>query len=213
MEIIWGIFSGIGGSFRGSNEGSNGGSKGAGMLLASIVDLIELEYFGISAVQMLRYDKFSKLVYCITGPQMFTATAREFVMRQLTNGNETKAPLRTHYRLASRDFLREGVNFKWASTVGDKSHYSFVGRAKFLSHYAPDTTEAVVIQRLLNSSQSFNGILAKSSAQGDVYVLRNGSKRRFESVQVLEAHNYSLAAVHTWPDFILKSLPNGPSFS
>jgi len=77
--------------------------------LINFVKLIRIEYLGLSALKMAKYDKFSKHVYCTTGPSLFTASCRQVVM-EAAEKNITTPDVR--FRLASRDFIREGGVFK-----------------------------------------------------------------------------------------------------
>jgi hypothetical protein len=44
--------------------------------LESFVKLVRLEYIGLSNLKMNKHDKFSKHVYCTTGPSLLTAAFR-----------------------------------------------------------------------------------------------------------------------------------------
>ena len=102
--------------------------------LENFVHLTKLEYIGLGALKVQKWDQFSKHVYCTTGPSLFTASLREAVIelneRKLLN--QTNALHNNHtepigYRLASRDFIREGGIFKVINTVHeDKNHYTKV---------------------------------------------------------------------------------------
>jgi hypothetical protein len=109
---------------------------------------VELEYIGMSGIKMEHDDHFSKRVLCITGPQLFSGSVREVALAaSITEGNGTGQLFLSKIRLGSRDFLKEGGIFKWASAPHDRYHYTRVHDALILSHYGNITNSAIAAAR------------------------------------------------------------------
>ena len=121
--------------------------------LDTFVKLSKLEYLRVSDLKVAVWEPFSKLVYCTTGPTMFTAAARSVVLGDSARNNDNNTVIRksqgvdegghpnasassaftavSSYRLVSKDFGHEGGRFKAIKvTKGDKNHYTQIKTTK-----------------------------------------------------------------------------------
>lgn len=196
--------------------------------LESFVKLVRLEYIGLSNLKMNKHDKFSKHVYCTTGPSLFTAACREAVLElheRALGGNysrsgsgnagvriaDTGYPPMVQHRLGSRDFIKEGGVFKAINNVkGDKTHYTQVSHQNFLQTYAPEEEQLLAIQAFTHS-RSMRGTLIMGRYKKSVYALVEGVRRPFNGMDVLLAYNYSLDQVIHLSDFVISHIPLGDS--
>lgn len=182
--------------------------------LESFVKLVRLEYIGISNLKMAKFDKFSKHVYCTTGPSLFTAACREALteLNEKATGNTTNVRITsnvTNHRLASRDFIKEGGVFKAINNVkGDKTHYTQVTSEKFLQKYAPESETTAAIKAFIHS-KSMAGALIMGRYKKSVYALIDGVRHPFGGMDVLLAYNYSLSQVIHLSDFVIDQVPLG----
>lgn len=188
--------------------------------LENFVRLVELEYIGLSAVKMQKFDVYSKHVYCTTGPFMFTATAREVVIQgsskstKLSSNSTTAATTKflTGFRLASRDFLKEGALFKVINSNADKTHLHYTkvkDSNHFLTHTASDAVVADAVRVFVNSPE-MEGQLIMGRSKRNVYYLEKGIKRPLGGMDVLNAYNFSLVHIIHLSDHVMALLPEGP---
>jgi hypothetical protein len=182
--------------------------------LENFASLIELEYVGLSGIKMVRWDKFSKMIYCVTGPQMFTAAVREFVVHSKVGYSHAflnvSVPLLKSIRLASRDFIHEGAVFKFMSTNGDKHHYTRISTANLLSSYwKPGENVSALVQGLI-LSDGFDGHLVQGGSRS-IFMLEGGKKREIANFEVFLAHNFTINSVmHLSPELVAM-IPDGLS--
>jgi hypothetical protein len=195
--------------------------------LENFVKLLELEYIGLGAVKMQKFDVYSKHVYCTTGPFLFTATAREIVIQssmgapgknasaaESGSGSMTSGPrLLTNMRLGSRDFIKEGALFKVINSNADTDHYTKVKDSNsFLSHQA---SQDVIISatKAFVSSAEMEGQVVMGRSKRNVYYLEKGTKRPVGGMDVFNAYNFSLVHIIHLSDFVMSLLPEGPELT
>jgi hypothetical protein len=118
------------------------------------------------------------------------------------------------YRLASRDFIREGGVFKAINTVShDENHYTKVAiEHPFLSQYAPENQSVEAIRKFVFDKQ-MKGLLIMGRYKKSVYALDKGARRPFGGMDVLLKLNYSLTQVVHLSDFVISQIPLGPVMS
>jgi hypothetical protein len=200
--------------------------------LENFVYLMRMEFIGLSALKVARFDKFSKHVYCITGPIVFTASSREAVIEIESSANSASSggadgdgaavmhlqnahpqELRTH-RMVSRDFGNEGGKFKAINThKGDSGHFTHAGdHHRFLERYAPEGETAVLVQEMMNSTE-MQGSLIMGRRYRSVYYLQNGFKRPVGGMDVFEAKNWSLSDIIYFSDHVISIIPTGPNLN
>ena len=106
--------------------------------LENFVYLSELEYIGLSAVKMQKWDTYAKHIYCTTGPFMFTATCREGYIQQVEVEKGVGAPgesvLPTSFKAtvdagSAQDSTRNVDNLRnVAFSTKHRSHYQSCSR-------------------------------------------------------------------------------------
>jgi hypothetical protein len=176
--------------------------------LENFVKLVELEYIGLGAIKMQKWDKYSKHIYCTTGPFMFTATAREAVIQSKAVSNNST--LLSGYRLASRDFLKEGALFKVINSNSDKSHYTHAkDGSKFLTQYANEDVVVSAVKDFVHGRE-MEGQVIMGRSKRDVYYLEKGIKRPIGGMDIFEAYNLSLVHVIHLSDLVMSLIPEGP---
>lgn len=188
--------------------------------MENFVHLVKLEYIGLAALKIQKWDTFSKYVYCTTGPSLFTASLREasIELHEMSLGqNQSHFPQMgpTKHRLASRDFIQEGGLFKVVNKVaGDKRHYTQVSNHeyRFLINYAPEKEAIEAIQKFV-TDKDMEGSLIMGRHKKSVYVLNNGLRRPIGGMDIFLAFNYSLKNVIHLSDFVISQIPLGESMT
>lgn len=129
-------------------------------------------------------------------------------------GNKTSSVegLRYGYRLASRDFLKEGGVFKAINNAKeDKDHYTQIhprDSPSFLTEYAPKETQAKAILAFANDREN-EGVLIKGVTERSVFVLENGKRRQVGGMDIFLARNWSLDQIIHASDFVIETIPKG----
>jgi hypothetical protein len=202
--------------------------------LDNFVELVELEYLGISALKMQKHDKYSKHVYCTTGPFLLTASCREaaseLIVKTSANKSATLADMmsasnfrvagnmgcesgtRCNYRLTSNDFNDEGGRFKVVAVNEDPKHYTRVKttdkNSNFLLDYANETiVSGAVHEKLLTQIESQ---LVKGHSRPSIYFIGNGTKRSIGNMDIFNKYEFSLVKVIHLSDFVINLIPTGP---
>jgi hypothetical protein len=201
--------------------------------LENFVKIVELEFMGLSAIKMRKTDKFSKHIYCTTGPFMLTASCREAAVRTrlLARGADIRnltqllssadpatssaAPFvpscedgfLCKYRLASRDFDREGGLFKVVAVNKDPNHYTRAKHVPFLLRYANET----IVSNLVKSSflKEIDKQVIMGRAKPNIYYLERGLKRSIDSMDIFNKHNFDLVRVILLSDYVMSLIPEG----
>jgi hypothetical protein len=201
--------------------------------LDNFVELVELEYLGLSAIKMQKYDKYSKHIYCTTGPFLLTATCREaalkLIVKTSTNRSATLADMvsasgsgavnnrgcesgmRCHYRLTSKDFGNEGGKFKVVAVNKDPKHYTRVKTTgknnMFLLDYANETTVSGAVQEKLLTQIESQLVMGRS--RPSIYFIGNGTKRSIDNMDTFNKYGFSLVKVIHLSDFVINLIPAG----
>jgi hypothetical protein len=168
--------------------------------MENIVELIKLEYFHKSVVNMYRFDARWKLCMCTTGPSVLTASAREVVLEH----NETGSEEFFGYKVLRRDFHDFGGVFKMPDydvappkDGGRGGHYMHTMQ-KFniplLGHYAE-----LGLEELEGRVISGDG--------KDLFLLENGTRRGFADYETFLQFHFSIRHVVMLDPSKVSSLP------
>lgn len=117
--------------------------------LENFVHLMRLEYIGLSALKMAKFDKFSKHVYCTTGPSLLTASCREAlieIQEHQNAHNEREEQLYRMQRFSSTSLGKEhsvGTSVPIPSTT-NKASKSTIAAALLPVAYGINSTTSVV---------------------------------------------------------------------
>jgi hypothetical protein len=140
----------------------------------NIVELIKLEYFQKSVVNMYKHDVRWKLCMCTTGPAVLTASAREVILENGESG--------VNYKLFKRDFQDYGGVFKMPDDSVKNTHYMHTMQ-KFniplLGAYAElenDELEGRII--------TFDG--------KDLFLVQNNTRKGFANYETFTAFHFHL---------------------
>ena len=136
----------------------------------------------------------------------------QMVLGHNNNTSHQAQPLRYGYRLASRDFLKEGGVFKAINNAKeDKDHYTQIhprDSPSFLNGYAPKDVQAAAILAFANDKEN-EGVLIKGVSERSVFVLENGHRRQVGGMDIFLARNWTLDQIIHASDFVIETIPKG----
>jgi len=158
--------------------------------MENIVELIKLEYFRKSVVNMYRYDAKWKLCMCTTGPAVLTASAREIVL----GSNHTNA---VDYKIYKRDFHDFGGVFKMPDDSPKTGHYMYTMQ-KFTIPLLADYAEL--------TNEELEGRLISSDGK-ELYLIYNGTRNGFADFDTFQAFHFNVRHVLKLPKERVDSFP------
>jgi mannosyltransferase OCH1-like enzyme len=149
-----------------------------------------------------------------------TATTTTIIVNNKNNTNNNDAnqqfkinkSLLTKYRIASRDFIKEGAVFKAINThKNDKNHYTKVSvyEHHFLLQYATEQESILAINNTIVNNVAMQGTLIMGRHKKSVYYLDNGVRRPIGGLEIFYAMNFSLTNVVHYSDFVIANIPLG----
>lgn len=172
-------------------------------MMKNAVEIIKHEYFQDKVLRALNAAYRWEVIMCTTGPSLLTATARELVLRNVSN---------FQYRLAGNDFRPYGGKFKAIHTPvrNDPHHYMHVmahdkSHKTLLKEYLP---EPEVTSDMLKEWQ---GQCIQGQNGKEIFVIDKGTRRGIPNFDTFVALNFTLADVIVISDTRLSLIPLGDS--
>jgi hypothetical protein len=149
--------------------------------MTNIVELIKLEYFRKSAVNLYKYDARWKLCMCTTGPAVLTASAREIILQY---GDKN-----VNYKLFKRDFQDYGGVFKMPDESSKATHYMHTMQ-KFNIPLLKEYAEL--------ENDELEGRLISEDGK-DIFLVINGTRKGFADFETFTTFHFNLRHVLRLP--------------
>lgn len=169
-------------------------------VMHSIVELIKLEYLRQTVVTVNFWEPKWKLVMCVTGPAMFTASIRKAYLEHHYHpavegsgprriGNATDRLHAPYVRVEQRDFHDFRGQFKLVRGRGHSQENHYMHTMQFRDRLLLRTYQPIPIQKLEGKLLSLDGGGEKGPAY--YFISENGMLHNFTSTQHVTSYGFT----------------------